>query len=105
MWAECRDCGEEFYREQHEHWKRYCLECWLVRKRREQEAELGDLETRLAQLEETIDFILTGISTHWSFLIRKAHPDLNGGSRQSAEATKWLLDDRALSQNHQRFLG
>jgi hypothetical protein len=97
-WVSCADCGEGFWREADQPWKRYCLECWIDRKNRDREAECDALAERVAELERVLDFILTGISEHWPFLLKRAHPDTNGGADVATETTKWLIAARELAQ-------
>jgi hypothetical protein len=103
-WSECVNCGTGFWREAGESWKIRCLECWRDMKNREEQADYEDLARQVRELQGFIQFILQGISDHWSFLIIRSHPDMNNGSREAEACTRWLLDARSLSKNQPRFL-
>lgn len=96
-WAECVDCGEEFWREDNEPWKRRCIDCW-----RETKA-ITDSETTILQAENqrlrqklnSLEDDLAGIFEHMAFLIFACHPDRNPGKAQVAHKVMvWLNNKR-----------
>ena len=104
-WANCIDCGQEFYREHGESWKKRCLDCWKAWKfgkdRETVEISLADLRSLYAQLDHyraltasktvTSDFYEDGLRSHLRTLIFLCHPDKHNGSKRASEATQWLL--------------
>jgi hypothetical protein len=115
VWAECRECGEDFWREPHERWKRLCLDCWRDRKNREDEAELEELQDQVkalrernARLESKIEWleeclmaseqrkcpnpICEELIKHQRFLLKRVHPDVNDGIAEATHVTRLLLD-------------
>jgi len=122
--ARCSRCGEYFYREPHEKWKRLCLDCWLDDKRKREEdgqrreRQVEWLESRIDKLEDENEALrrqlsarmlpaspMNGFLSHFPALIRFCHPDRNPGDPTAHELTVWLLDAREALKNENARVG
>ena len=117
MKAYCEHCGKEFYREEDQHWKKLCLNCFIQKKNntdnstkispfkesiliRENErlkqellsitCELFTLKTVMQQKNYYESFLKTNIKN----LLLLCHPDKHGNINISTEITRQLLDIR-----------
>ena len=104
--AVCEQCGKRFSRAPGETWKRLCLGCWFERKNAREcercanlENEIERLEAQLAAVRDYIFDVLGGFRQFWPFLLRRAHPDHNGGSKEATDVTRWLLELRDATKN------
>lgn len=111
-WAECMDCGGEFWREDDEPWKVRCFPCWREHKNRRggvitseglrRQAEIQRLRDTIAALEATMACyadLAEGLRYHLTFLIFAAHPDRNNNDPRANDATRWLLEVREFLKN------
>ena len=96
----CQRCGEGFYRETGEGWKRLCLSCFIDKKKISdgRDDEIYRLKIRVSHLESENDRLRQRISRNGEIfgrlnlrdLIRLCHPDLHGGSQLATRVTQEL---------------
>lgn len=112
----CQICGQEFWRETNEMWKKLCYHCWREKQEHSQvlalrqrlayleddlkyqertiayyQEQLAEAESRLAE----VDGWLALLRQHNRFLLLACHPDRNPGHAETATAvTQTLLDLR-----------
>ena len=78
--AYCNECGAPFRRGVEETWKKRCVACWLLaRKRTPKPAR---------------DPLLDEFEANLHALIQLSHPDRHGGSALATRVTSWLLQAR-----------
>ena len=94
----CKQCGDTFWREDNETWKRLCLGCWLERKRQEDGRE-AELQQEIEQLRASLASARRAAASAGPSLDRRflkrivslTHPDKHGGSEAATEVTQQLL--------------
>ena len=97
-YAICKQCGDTFWREDNEAWKRLCLGCWLERKRQEDGRE-AELQQEIEQLRARLANARREVASAQPVLDRKfikrivslTHPDKHGNSKVATEITQQLL--------------
>jgi hypothetical protein len=99
-YAECNQCGDDFWREDDEWWKKLCFDCWKeskstddpkpnseISRLRKENDDLRDENYQLRQYKE--DF--AKLFKYIGFLIFACHPDRVPGREQIAhEVMVWL---------------
>jgi hypothetical protein len=99
--VDCVDCGDEFWREDDEWWKKRCYNCWLESKgeisRRPSKNELTDLRADNLDLRKQLECLrqikddLANLFQYSGFLIFACHPDRVPGKEKVAhEVLVWL---------------
>jgi DNA-directed RNA polymerase subunit RPC12/RpoP len=94
-WAECIDCGDEFFREYEERWKVRCVRCWRRNKHNKNDDAYEYLATLITLRDENqrLKEQVLALEEHLRFLIFAAHPDRNPGKEdQAKKATQFLLE-------------
>lgn len=106
-YAECIDCGEEFWREDEESWKRRCYDCWWKSRNRPRPrsraggfgVSQGDInglneKRELERLRREVEEFRSDwgkLFEHLSFLTKACHPDRNPTNQaQAHEVMVWL---------------
>ena len=97
-YASCRECGDTFWRDEGEEWKRLCFSCWKERKRQE--------ASRESELQQEIEILRSNLATarreagaarplldrkFLKRIIALTHPDRHGNSEAATEITQQLL--------------
>ena len=97
-YATCKQCGDTFWRDEGEEWKRLCLDCWLEKKRKEDGRE-AELQQEIEQLRVSLANARREAASARPLLDRRfikriislTHPDKHGGSETATEITQQLL--------------
>lgn len=97
-YTSCKDCGDTFWRDEGEEWKRLCLDCWKEKKRQEDGRE-AELQQEIEQLRVSLASARREAASARPFLDRRVikriisltHPDKHGGSETATEVTQQLL--------------
>ena len=97
-YATCKQCGDTFWRDEGEEWKRLCLDCWLEKKRKEDGRE-AELQQEIEQLRVSLANARREVASARPLLDRRfikciislTHPDKHGGSETATEITQQLL--------------
>jgi hypothetical protein len=93
-WAECIDCGDEFFREYEEQWKVRCVRFWRRNKHKKNDDAYEYLATLITLRDENqrLKEQVLALEEHLRFLIFAAYPDRNPGKEDQAnKATQFLL--------------
>lgn len=94
--AQCQKCGEDFWRESNETWKKLCYHCW---KEKQEQSQVVALRQRLASLEDDLeskDSLIASLDG----LIEYQEQVIAHLKEQLSEAAGWL----ALLKQHSRFM-
>ena len=97
-YATCRECGDTFWRDEGEEWKRVCIDCWKEKKRIEASRE-SELQQEIEQLRSNLATARREADAARPLLDRKfikrivalTHPDKLGNSKVATEITQQLL--------------
>lgn len=117
MYATCCDCGEGFWREDAERWKRRCFSCWKADKAAKENARQDRAANENNHRNHTCDereleawyrrgyeaghaaAIALGEGppppfdkTRLRELLQLCHPDKHGGSELANKVTQWLAE-------------
>lgn len=109
--ATCQRCGELFYRESTETWKRLCWSCWREREDGKKSdayqagyragLDAGRREPRpTPHRPPPPDPVAPELVEHLPRLLQLCHPDRHGNSESATRATQWLLLMRQKLRNH-----
>ena len=88
-YATCRECGDTFWRDEGEEWKRVCIDCWKEKKRIEASRE-SELQQEIEQLRSSLAIARREAAAARPFLDRKfikrivslTHPDRQATARR-----------------------
>ena len=96
----CCVCGEMFYRDASEYWKKMCLDCYVSKKKEEERKDKEEYRI-ITNLRRENHFLKEQLKNKQKIpvldkitikgLISLCHPDLHGNSQKSNDVTKWLI--------------
>ncbi len=107
MQATCILCGERFWRDYDEEWKRLCLPCWKAKKNKvtpsHDPCEIERLRAQIYALEAMRDALQEELLrlqdlAHIGAVVQErakdflflVHPDKHGGDHRALEISQWI---------------
>jgi len=88
----CQQCGNSFFIEPTELWKKICLKCWKKNKKEESDAAFNEFMHRQYPSSKASNSIIS--EEMLRRLIYLCHPDKHDNSDAANTATSWLLKQR-----------
>ena len=98
--TKCRHCGNRFFRDAHDQWKKLCMDCWRASNGKSSRHESATCAScyELGKQAGTTIVAPTLDKARIRELLQLAHPDKHGGSALAARVTNWLLEQRSAAR-------